>query len=78
MTNVLIVMSDGQIEAVYASEPDVKTFVLNYDADNRNLSTREQQCIMLGFPHDANPTNWDLDPELHRPYINLEKLEEAQ
>jgi hypothetical protein len=62
LTNVLIVVSNGQIDAVYASESNVRTFLLNYDAEGRDLSTREQQCIMLGFPHDAPPEAWDLDP----------------
>jgi hypothetical protein len=50
MPNILIIVSDGQIQTVHASEPDVRTFVLNSDAEGRNL------C-----PHDAAPERWELD-----------------
>ncbi len=53
MTNVLIIMGDGRLQTAYVSEPDVHTFGLDYDVDGPNLSPREQQRIMLGFPHDA-------------------------
>jgi hypothetical protein len=67
LPNVLIVLSDGQLEAVYASEPNVAAFVLNYDAQGRNLDTRESQCLMVGFPHDADVRAWDLDPRSDPP-----------
>ena len=60
--NILIVMEGGKVSAVYTSGM-AHTFILDYNELNHDLTTREQQCIMLGFPYNADPEPWDLDEQ---------------
>jgi hypothetical protein len=71
--NILIIVEGGKVAAVYTSGM-AHSFVLDYNELNHDLTTREQQCIMLGFPYNANPEHWDLDEQ---PVDNRKQLELA-